>query len=542
MIPRHAAPFLAASLLASAAVAAPQLDQNIRESLQSRVDTGGLASVVVGLVEGGETSIHVFRKSSATLPDEHSVFEIGDVSKTFTALLLAQAAKTGSVRLEQPVATLLPGYSIPSYQGAPITLLDLATHASGLPRQPGNMPLERPLDPYSDYQLSGMRAFLAGHQLTRKPGAVYEYSHLGYGLLGSALAAQAKLPFPQLVRDRITGPLGMDSTGLALAPALRDRVMPGFMPSGQVSPNWTMDAMAGTSAISSTVPDMLRYLSAMMRAEKGSPYAMTVQPRRAVDAVGTQSGLAWKLATLRGARIAWHEGRTGGYGSFAGFTLDGRRGVVILTNTAAAMEEVGLNALVPGGKPERVLLRQSPAALAAYAGRYELTPGVIVTLRPSRGGGLIEHTTGQGKGLVFAIGEDRFGTVGSDKELVFQRDAAGTVHALILRHPELEDRIAKKLPNEQRASVSLPLRTLREYAGRFRVDGGIMAIFSVKDRQLHVQWGQERFTLTPAAEDEFFNTERGLELRFKRNPALKVYGLSAREDGQVISGFFVSER
>jgi D-alanyl-D-alanine-carboxypeptidase/D-alanyl-D-alanine-endopeptidase len=126
-------------MAAIAAQASPQLDENVRASLRGRVDSGELASVVIGVIDGADSAVYGFGKPGAPGPDGQTVFEIDSITKTFTGLLLAQAVKSGAARLDQPVAQLLPGYVIPDYKGQPITLLDLATQTSGLPRMPDNM-------------------------------------------------------------------------------------------------------------------------------------------------------------------------------------------------------------------------------------------------------------------------------------------------------------------------------------------------------------------------------------------------------------------
>ncbi|MGV7211534.1 serine hydrolase domain-containing protein [Oxalobacteraceae bacterium A2-2] len=344
---KHALLLWAGLALGAAAQAAPQLDPALRAALQSRVDSGELAGVVVGLIDGEDSAVYGIAKAGTPTPDARTVYEIGSLSKTFTGLLLAQAAAAGQVRLEQPVAELLPGYTVPDYQGAPITLLDLATQSSGLPRLPANLKPARMEDPYADYGVAELKAFLGGYQLPRAPGTQYEYSNLGYGLLGQALAQQAGLSYAELVRQRIAVPLGMASTGVALTPAMRERLAPGHDAQGRAAPGWNMNALAGAGALHSDTGDLLRYLRAMMAAAgKDGPMALAQQPRREAGAAG-RIALAWHVTPVRGVPVVWHNGMTGGYASFAGYTADGRRGVVVLANSAVSLDAVAVAALLP---------------------------------------------------------------------------------------------------------------------------------------------------------------------------------------------------
>ena len=112
-------------------------------------------------------------------PDGETVYEIGSITKTFTATLLAQAILSGRLTLDTPVAELLADFKIPSRGNRDISLGDLATHHSGLPRMPSNFTSKDPANPYADYDAAKMNVFLAGYQLPRDPGASYEYSKSG---------------------------------------------------------------------------------------------------------------------------------------------------------------------------------------------------------------------------------------------------------------------------------------------------------------------------------------------------------------------------
>lgn len=415
---------------AVAAHAAPQLAENLRISLQSRVDSGELASVVVGVIDAADSAIYSFGKAGSRLPDGQSVYEIGSVTKTFTGLLLGQAVKAGKARLDQPVADLLPGYVIPAYLDTPITLLDLATQTSGLPRMPDNIRPARPDDPYADYTAAELKAFLEKHQMARKPGTRYEYSNLGTGLLGYALSRQENKSFGDLVRDRIAVPLGMSSTSVTLSPAMRARLMPGHTALGEATANWEMDVLAGSGALRSNAHDMVRYVQAMMAAAPNTANGLARQAQRSTDGKkGEYIGLFWHLSTVRGTPVVWHNGMTGGYASFAGFTEDGKRGVVVLTNSAVSLDNVAMAALVPGAKEEPKQLALEPAVLEEYAGRYLLKPGVVLTVG-SAPFGLTIQVSGQNKVPAFAIARDEFFARSNNATFIFKRAGSGAVESL----------------------------------------------------------------------------------------------------------------
>ena len=130
-----------------------------------------------------------------------TVFEIGSVGKVFTALLLADMAQRGKVALGDPAAQYLPPtVRMPEFNARPITLEDLATHYSGLPRLPANFAPRDPDNPYTDYTVALLYEFLSNYELPRNAGAQYVYSNLGYGLLGHILSRRAGLGYGALAR------------------------------------------------------------------------------------------------------------------------------------------------------------------------------------------------------------------------------------------------------------------------------------------------------------------------------------------------------
>ncbi|CAN7570143.1 serine hydrolase [Pseudoduganella sp. LjRoot289] len=421
---------VAGVLLSGALHAAAQLDDNVRNMIAARIEKGELASVVVGIIDGKESAVYGFGVADGRAPDARTVYEIGSATKTFTALLLAQAGAAGA-KLDEPVATLLPGLTIPSYAGQPITLLDLATQSSGLPRLPGNMPMRQPDNPYADYTQEKLELFLRNHQLARRPGSAYEYSNLGFGLLGQALSAQAKLPYAALVRERITAPLGMESTAVELTADMRARLAPGHSATGQPAANWDMGALAGAGALRSDAQDLILYLKAHMQAGAGSPYARVRQAQRPAPGPDMRIGLAWHLNPVRGRPVVWHNGATGGYSSFLGFTADGQRGVVVLASTATAIDSIALASLVPGAAVEPQAIAMTAEALAGYAGRYQLAPNFILTVKPAATG-LQVQASGQPAFIAGASAPDEFFLTVVDARLSFKRSKDGAVDRLVL--------------------------------------------------------------------------------------------------------------
>lgn len=404
-------------------------------------DAGIAPALVVAMVDDGRVSIAGYGKlPDGRPPDANTVFEIGSVTKTFTALLLVRQVRQGEAALDTPVASWLPGWKIPSRDGKPITLGLLAEQYSGLPRVPVNLDAASLADPYARYDSRQLRAFLASYALPRDPGAKYEYSNVGIGLLGYALATHAGLGYGALLKRDVLQPLGMDSTGVELTPALRARLAPGHGITGQPAGHWQwLDALAGAGAVLSDGHDMLRYLEANMglaATPLTAAMKLAQQPRRDVGPLG-RIGLAWMTTPTPDGPVVWHNGETGGYSSFVGFTADGRHGVVLLTNSAVAgsdLTRLGMAALSPRSPlPElQKAVRLPSSLLDDYVGRYALAQGFVLTVSRD-GNGLHARATGQDAFPLQASARDAFFASAAGISIDFQRDASGKVVALVLR-------------------------------------------------------------------------------------------------------------
>lgn len=244
----------------SAQVAEPPFPSpaSIQAMLDDRVGKGRAVGIVLATYRvGHQPRIYTSGTTGrAGLPlDGNTLFEIGSITKTFTATLLAREVLAGRLTLETPVARLLDGFTVPSRNGKEITLGSIATQHSGLPRLPTNMAPADPDNPYADYDAAKLKAFLADYQLPRDPGASYEYSNLGFGLLGYALAQSQHGSYAALVGDGIFKPLGMTMTGLAFTDVMRAHLAPGHDDNGKPAKNWDIDALAGAGAIRSTAND-----------------------------------------------------------------------------------------------------------------------------------------------------------------------------------------------------------------------------------------------------------------------------------------------
>src|SRR5215510_6730008 len=236
----------------------------VRQILQQRIDEKkkGVA-IVVGLVDESGSKVISYGKMGVDDPrpvDGDTVFEIGSISKVFTAILLADMVERGEVGLNDPISKYLPkSVRTPTRNGKEITLFDLATQSSGLPRMPANFTPKDMSNPFADYSVDQMYEFLSGYTLTRDISEKYEYSNFGMGLLGHILALKAGTDYETLVLTRICKPLKMESTTIKLSPELRSRLAAGHSAALKPVANWDIPSLAGAGALRSTTNDMLKF-------------------------------------------------------------------------------------------------------------------------------------------------------------------------------------------------------------------------------------------------------------------------------------------
>jgi CubicO group peptidase (beta-lactamase class C family) len=318
------------------------------------VDANRIAGAAVGVVVDGAAHTYFFGETklgSGTKPDGDTVYEIGSITKTMTAALLALAvAENEGLTLESPAAPLLPdGYTLPAFEGREITLGDLASHTSSLPRLPENLGTW-PRDPYARYTMADLKSFLEGYALNATPGTRYEYSNLGASILGIAMANRADSTYDALLASRILGPLGMSDSAIALSETQQQRLAAPYASRGlpldclppRDSTNWNLGIFAPAGGIKSTLNDMLKYLKASMAPEGTvlEPIApLLFQGRFAVNE-GMTVALGWHFLNGSGGApdIIWHNGGTGGYSTFMGFFRGTRTGIVLLANTSVSGE------------------------------------------------------------------------------------------------------------------------------------------------------------------------------------------------------------
>lgn len=424
---------------------APPGSHAIDKLIAARIAGRKGQALVVGVVE--PLGRRVIAGGPAT---GETLFEIGSITKVFTALLLADMANRGVVKLDDPAQQYLPaGSRMPERGGRKITLADLATHTSGLPRLPDNMPYNDPADPYADYTEALLLEFLAEHELTRDIGSKMEYSNLGVGLLGYLLGRAAGLDYATLLQRRITGPLRLSDTVVTLSDRQKARFTTGHDLYMQPAKPWHTGVLTGAGAVRSSTKDMLAFAAAVL--DPKSPIAAAVKTalsvRRPSANPRSEQALGWQVLHLAPGRdILAHDGGTGGFRSVLLLEPGKQRAVVVLASSAAEPSVGDLAMHVLAGRPvaatppvppapppraARTAASLAPAELDRVVGRYTMPSGAMLTIMRRRTG-LAAQLTGQPPAPIFAEAPLRFFYRVVDAQLRFTADAGGAVTGMEL--------------------------------------------------------------------------------------------------------------
>ena len=296
--------------------------------------------VTIAVVRDRDVRYYSFGSDHDRAADEHTVFTINSMTKSFAGLALAKRVVDGELSLDQPVQALVPDHRIPRPSDREITLLDLATHTSGLPRVPSNLVHPDSEDAYRDYSDDLFFTFLAGFNFpadTALTGTHWDYSNLGYGLLGYVLSSTHHQSFAQMIGDQILAPLAMNETSAFPAPLPADQVVAIGHKSqdGSVQPPRSgPETMEGSWSIRSTSSDMAKFIQAYLNPPSGSlgdAINLSQSDERPGLDQGWREGFAWEIRLASNTRTK--NGGGGGFSSVMFFNRDRKTGLVVLSNT-----------------------------------------------------------------------------------------------------------------------------------------------------------------------------------------------------------------
>lgn len=404
--------FLTVSTVASQEV----IPQKAREIISKKVDNGPLVGVAVGYIsQEGETLFYTkgtLSQQENRAVDKNTIFEIGSVTKVFSALAISKLVKEKGISLDTNAEDLLSEeFDLPEYEGQSVTLKHLLTHTAGLPRIPGNLSVDDISNPYKNYTESKLKAFLAEYELPRKPGVQFEYSNLGMAIVGYILEHQYDTSYEQVIKKQILKPLGMSSTGVEINSGTHS-VARGHRAGSEV-PRWDFASIKAAGALASNAADMTSFLKAQLgyvdtdlkpAIQKSQETLFDIRDEQ--GKIRDMTGMAWMIST-QADTILWHNGGTGGFHSFVGMNLEKQTGVVMLSNTNESIDDIGFHILDQDHQLEN-FVSLSTDQLKKYVGEYQVGNGGASFFVTQNNNQLYIRLTGQNKLPVYPKSKDIF--------------------------------------------------------------------------------------------------------------------------------------
>lgn len=514
-------------LLSIAAAEARGSDFDVQAWIDEQVASNSVLAATVAHLKDGRVRHYAagtLTPGSDTLPDADTQFQIGSITKAFTNLLLAEMVEQGKVGYDTTIGDILDdeiAFANPAV--AEITLLQLATHTSGLPRLPVNLTSTDPADPYKGYDDKLLLAGVASSRSRQPLGNHYTYSNFGVGLLGYLLGVVHGGGYEAALAERIVEPLGLERTGFETA----DGSAAGFR-NGRVVVDWTIESLAGAGALRSTANDLMRVALIMLGLDD-SPLAHDLAADRAIEspATGFDVTRVWHVASSGAGKIYWHNGGTGGFWSFLGWRPDTAEAVAILVSGDPDPTPIGMQWLeAEPPDPDPVDIDET------LFGQYELSPDFGVGVF-EKGGMLFTQATGQTPFQLSPVGDDWYAIGLVDASIRFVR-ADGEVVAVELAQNGMLQRAEKTADAAEalaRTEVAMPRDALTEYVGAYPArQPPVTFTIRLGDAGLEAQLtGQQFLPIYPKGEDVFFYKVVDAELHFERDDDGNVSALTLHQ-------------
>ena len=410
-------------------------DADIARLIRFRIEkqhrgTGAVVGVLRAagptIVAYGPTAMHGRQAMGGS-----TIFEAASLTKVFTALLLADAATRREAALDDPLSAYVPpGIRVPSFGKDVITLTDLATHTAGLPLRPDNIHAapDAP-NKYAGYTLAQLYAGLPDYKLTRPPGSKFEYSNVGFALLGQGLGLRQRASYADLLRERVLDPLGLRDTALDVSPSARRRMAQGYdIDLKPVSPS-DEGALSPAGGLHATADDLLRFLALFLNQEGRVGLPKAARLMLTIDRPGedkdTRMALGWRRTTTHGETYYWSNGSGDGSRTFMGFNP--RRGIAVaaLINASSGegVDDIGRHVLDPAQAADLKIpkahhqITLPPTALDHFLGTYEYAPDDRIEI--TRGVTGLIAGSGPGQFVIYPEAPTRFFAKIADLEFDF---------------------------------------------------------------------------------------------------------------------------
>ena len=520
---------LAANMAVACAAGAQDPAFDPEAWIAEQVDRSDTLSIAAARLSGGETRyfntgpVHPDRDAEV---DSDTRFQIGSLTKAFTHMLLAEMVAAGDVRYDSTIDDLVGGQvSFANPAVGRITLLELATHTSGLPRLPANLSIDDPANPYADY---GDKLLLAGIESARELqplGDHYAYSNFGAGLLGYLLGVVDGEGYQRALDRRILEPLGLRQTEFDPS----DHRAAGFS-NGSVVADWTFGAVAGAGALWSTTSELMQ-MAQILLGQRDDPLSYHLDADREViepDADGFALTRVWHVAESPPGPVYWHNGGTGGFGSFFGFRPATGEAVALLVSGRADATGAGMR-WFNAGPGETTPVDIDPG----MTGQYEFEDGSGIGVF-ERDGRIMAQLAGQAPQPLTPIGDNWYAQDVFDISVRFLREADGAAVLELVQQGRVQraERVADTAEAAARKEVSIDPEALAEYAGEYALAPGARFTIRLRGDRLRAQLtGQPFLPIFFKGEDVFFYKAVDAELHFERDDDGRIDALVLHQGG-----------
>lgn len=398
--------------------------------------------VSVALIDKQQT--HTLHIGTA---NNHTLYEIGSLTKLFTGLLLARLHNEGLVSLNDPISKYWP--ELMSYPAGLITLVELSTHTSGLPRLPSNLSARDPQNPYADYTETMAIEYLQSLTALQRPTPfnIGNYSNLGVGLLALTLSRAAQTEYETLLKQKVLQPLGMNDTSIRLTQDQQKRLAKAYNSALEPTKNWTMPGLPGMGDLRSSLSDLVKFAQAQINPEESAlkSHILLSQQVHAANSE-MQIGLGWLIGKVNDDRVFDHSGGTGGYRSYILISPEKKKAFIQLNNSQneaqCALEIFLLDVDCKSEFGHRV----DPALLREYAGVYRTKNSELTFVIRENSHYLIYEIPGQESGRLRAATDTKF-TIQDTAELEFKRNSANQIDQLFFKQGTTELILDKQKTN-----------------------------------------------------------------------------------------------
>jgi len=312
------------------------------------IDFEKVPGLVIGIIQGDSTYTYSFgslSKAENLIPTQNSIFELGGITKVFTASLVEILVDEGLMEYDANLNDYLP---------APIrnnksnmSLYEAITHTAGMPRLPhGIGKREREANnPYAYYAKSDLHDFYKNYYPVIDEESRYQYSHVSYALIETAIENITNQKFEDVLREKLLEPLQLNDTNIDLTEAQETRLSPGYNILGNPTKPWRFSSFKGSVGMKSSVQDLLQFVHVQM-GDSNPAYATLFDdmhnPLYETEvAKGNYIGKSWHVIKKKNHNVVLHAGSTSGHQAFVGFVKETNTGVVILSNSENSTNSLG---------------------------------------------------------------------------------------------------------------------------------------------------------------------------------------------------------